>query len=208
MEQKPINEMNLRECNEEIEAAGGRGLKRIDHARNLVDAIRRGKTTGAAAADKAAKRAVKKSKQTAQADKPGTPALTNGQAEDVQIEPMKGGKGASVATKTAKKAARKASRNSNGKSIIADTFRSQYKKDKAHKTESGAPSVHCGDGLASAMAGLDNDTITKVARENKVDAGKWSSLNPGQIRMNLGNVLRGMIRRGEKVTVQGKAVKL
>lgn len=212
---KPTNEMNLRECNEEIEAAGGQAKKRIDHARNLVAGIRSGKTSGKMATEASVKRAVGEVRKNATVATSGQPALTSEQADNTETQPAKGGEEAHVAkaakraaVKAAKRAAVKATRagKSNGKSIVADTFRSQYKKDKSKKTESGAPSVHCGDVLASSMAGLDNDGIAKVARENKVDADKWSKLNFGQIRMNLGNVLRGMIRRGEKVTVSGKSI--
>jgi hypothetical protein len=211
MEQKPINEMTLAECNAELLAAGvSQPKKRIDHARNLVQAIRNGKTTGQAAAEKSAQRAVRKTRKTAVAA-PGQPALTEEQAENTKTEPDKGGEEAPVAkTKKSNKKAPKVrkARTGAGKSIIPDAYRSQYKKVKGVKTESGAPAVHCGDGLAGLMAGLDNDAIAKVGRENKVDVAKWSKLNPGQVRMNLGNVLRGMIRRGEKVTVQGKTAKL
>lgn len=204
---KEIAEMTLSECNAEIEAAGGQAKKRIDHARNLVGAIRSGKTTGAAAAQASAKRAVRKTRNHAVSAEPGQPALTEEQQANTNTQPEKGGEEAPVATKKAAKKVRKAARTSKGKSIIPDAYRKQYKKDKSKKTESGSVVVHCGDGLAVRMAGLDNDAIAKVGRENKVDMAKWAKLNPGQIRMNLGNVLRGKIRRNEDVTIQGKSIK-
>lgn len=51
----------------------------------------------------------------------------------------------------------------------------------------------------------ENDWAVQVAHENRV-AFKWAHLNPGMQRMNLGNVLRGKLRRGEKVQVEGVAV--
>lgn len=51
----------------------------------------------------------------------------------------------------------------------------------------------------------ENDWAVQVAHENRVTF-KWAHLNPGMQRMNLGNVLRGKLRRGEKVQVEGVAV--
>lgn len=44
--------------------------------------------------------------------------------------------------------------------------------------------------------------------ENGVDSGRWMHLNHGMRRMNLGNVLRGMLGRGEKVSIRGKSIKI
>lgn len=43
--------------------------------------------------------------------------------------------------------------------------------------------------------------LQEVADANGVDLGRWDHLNIGQRRMNLGNVLRGMLNRGERVQV-------
>jgi hypothetical protein len=39
--------------------------------------------------------------------------------------------------------------------------------------------------------------------ENGLDLAKWAHLNPGQQRMNLGNVLRARLRRDEPVQIGG-----
>jgi len=113
--------------------------------------------------------------------------------------------------KAAKKAAntRKAKAASSGKGIIGPEYRKEYAVDRKNKTASGNPTVSNGDRIAQAMRGLDLDACSKVAKENKLQDkfSGWAKLNPGQQRMNLGNVLRGLVRKGEGATVQGKAIK-
>lgn len=71
-----------------------------------------------------------------------------------------------------------------------------------------------GDALDTAMrnAWLGADTpevaFLSLCDENGVDSGRWMHLNHGMRRMNLGNVLRGMLKRGEKVTIRGKNIKI
>lgn len=207
---KPVSEMTLTEANQEIEAAGGMRKKRIDHARSLVQAIRSGKVTGPQAAEASAKAAIEKARKV--------------HAKKTDINPLTEEEVTAMATKTetrkpkAKRAHKanthkKPRKTGNGetKSIIPASFRSQYVRDPKIKTESGAATIHNGDPLAKAMAGLTQADFTKIARENGVldrFQGWQESLNPGQCRLNLGNVLRGMARRGEEVTVQGKKIRV
>lgn len=55
--------------------------------------------------------------------------------------------------------------------------------------------------LALEQAQL-GDGLQAVARENRVPF-RWAHLNQGMQRMNLGNVLRGMLARNEPVSVEG-----
>lgn len=80
----------------------------------------------------------------------------------------------------------------------------------SHYKEKYGATQTCGDELASVFAesvtgknGLDLEALAKVQRDNGIDPSRWSSLNPGQQRMNTGNVLRGKIRRGEHVVIDG-----
>jgi hypothetical protein len=72
-------------------------------------------------------------------------------------------------------------------------FRERYTVDKSVRTPSGAYSVSNRDDVAKALNGLDVKQLERVA--TRADVGerwaKWSHLNPGMQRMNLGNVLRG-----------------
>lgn len=71
------------------------------------------------------------------------------------------------------------------------------------------PLQRCGDEVSNALndatrngdGTLDQELLRRVARDNDIDLDRWSHCNPGQKVMNLGNVLRGMARRGEKVTI-------
>lgn len=58
-----------------------------------------------------------------------------------------------------------------------------------------------GDTVAIALKGLEESDLSTVAVVNDIDYGRWSHCNFGQRRMNLSNVLRGKIRRGESVII-------
>lgn len=55
--------------------------------------------------------------------------------------------------------------------------------------------------LADAMLGSES-ALVEIAHENSIEF-RWGHLNRGMQRMNLGNVLRGRLRRGERTTVGG-----
>lgn len=87
-------------------------------------------------------------------------------------------------------------------SIIPDSYRHQYGVDQ-----------NCGDDIAVALKakttdGKGNalmDAVAEVAAANgladKYDNWVARGLNNGQLRMNLGNMLRGKARKGEPVTI-------
>ena len=72
---------------------------------------------------------------------------------------------------------------------------------------------HCGDEIAEVFAEVikgddgkvDAEKLAKVAGQNKIDMAGWAHLNIGMQRMNLGNKLRGMHKKGQTVKI-GKAV--
>ena len=82
-------------------------------------------------------------------------------------------------------------------SVVPDSYKIRYGSDQ-----------NCGDDIADLLKGED---VHGVAAANGIDAeAKWgegrritgkSPLNPGMVRMNLGNVLRGRVKRGEYVVV-------
>lgn len=52
---------------------------------------------------------------------------------------------------------------------------------------------------------LDVDTLFAIAKAHGIDTAKYKGLNNGQLRMNVGNRLRGKLQAGEKITI-GKRV--
>lgn len=92
-------------------------------------------------------------------------------------------------------------------SIVRYAYKAKYKA-------AGHPD-NCGDAMARALteATVEVDALGKphastalmaeVADDNGISDvfSRWSHLNPGQQRMNLGNVLRGMQKRGKTITV-------
>ena len=67
----------------------------------------------------------------------------------------------------------------------------------ASKTAKGTKSLHNGDEVASALAGMPvEDVRAKVAAALGEDPARYDHLNAGQIRMNWGNRLRTAVRKG------------
>jgi hypothetical protein len=91
------------------------------------------------------------------------------------------------------------------RSITAGAVLDHYKLIKDIKTAGGRPSFDIADKAATLLRGhtiqeqyrLVADKLSEITGE-KVSAAslekKYSHLNPGQIRMNLGNKLRGALR--------------
>lgn len=84
------------------------------------------------------------------------------------------------------------------KTVVPFKYRLQY-----------GPDQNCGDTVARLLSDyvrdengkVDTDRLSEVANRNGVDLGKWSHLNLGMVRMNLGNVLRGRVRNGATVHI-------
>jgi len=57
------------------------------------------------------------------------------------------------------------------------------------------------DAVTGADGSCDLDAVRNVAIANDIDPKRWGHLNVGMQRMNLGNVLRAMVKRGEYVIV-------
>lgn len=86
-------------------------------------------------------------------------------------------------------------------SVIPDDYRYRYGADQ-----------NCGDEMARNLTdrvtkpeGVDLEACRDIAARNGIEDrfDQWLArdLNPGMVRMNLGNVLRGKLRRGETVTL-------
>ena len=70
---------------------------------------------------------------------------------------------------------------------------------KRVKSASGGVSFHCGDAVATKLNGLPLERIKTVAASMGFPSDKYDHLNPGQQRMNLGNLLRSAVRRDESL---------
>ena len=64
--------------------------------------------------------------------------------------------------------------------------------------------ANCGDELANALDGIDpaSDVWPRLAADNGIDWSRWSHLNNGMRRMNLGNVLRNMAKKGTRLNLE------
>lgn len=70
-------------------------------------------------------------------------------------------------------------------------------------TKGGRKSINNNDALAIALMGKDSDATFDVLRANGLEPGVWDHLNEGMKKMNAGNKLRALIKKGTPVTVDG-----
>lgn len=56
---------------------------------------------------------------------------------------------------------------------------------------------HCGDEVATALAGATLQSILALTVDLGLYNPKWATLNPGQQRMNAGNRIRGWLKKNE-----------
>jgi len=76
---------------------------------------------------------------------------------------------------------------------------------------SGKRTKNCGDEIAQALDGFTLEEVRKVASDMrdipvKELVAKYEHLNDGQIRMNLGNLIRGAVGKLDKAHDKDKAV--
>jgi len=84
--------------------------------------------------------------------------------------------------------------------VIKEQFRSQFAVVPGLKTATGSAVVaQANDVVTHKLSGLTSDGLQAVAAELGI-TWKWGHLNPGMQRMNLGNVIRGLVRSG-KLTI-------
>lgn len=85
-------------------------------------------------------------------------------------------------------------------------IRANTEKYQRTKAASGAMSQHNGDVVAQTLAGLPLESVLAIA--NKMTStdlsAKYTHLNVGQQRMNLGNRIRGAVSKINKSIVKAK----
>ena len=115
-------------------------------------------------------------------------------------------KAAKVAAKKAvrKEAAKAAPKKANGKKLQQDIVRGISQLNDPKYQEKYGKAANCGDDVAECLkAAVDAGTkLEDVAEANGIE-WRWAHLNKGMQRMNLGNVLRGIVGRGEQQVVIG-----
>ena len=93
----------------------------------------------------------------------------------------------------AAEAEEKTSRN-----VVPKKYRDKYGKDQNNGDE---VAKFLGDFTKNKDGSANKESIHAVAAQNGIDPDRWSTLNIGMQRMNLGNVLRGMIKNGKRVVI-------
>lgn len=83
------------------------------------------------------------------------------------------------------------------KDVVPGKYRDRYK----------ATGGTTGDFVGTELQKIGKDglpALKAVMKENGIPAKRWETLNPGQQRMNLSNVLRSRLFKGEDITILGK----
>lgn len=91
--------------------------------------------------------------------------------------------------------------------VIKPQYRGSFATLEGLKTASGARVIATtNDIVTQVLAGTDTPALMEIAARCGVDF-TWGHVNPGMQRMNLGNRLRSMLRRGEieEGTLRGTA---
>lgn len=84
---------------------------------------------------------------------------------------------------------------------------------QSFKTKAGRDGVMNGDDLGAAVKDAflggksARDAVDALLNDNGLEVGRWAGKNPGMLRMNITNVLRGLRRNGKDVLVRGKKFK-
>jgi len=217
-----VEKMTLEQINNLLTARGmNREFARIDHARNFINKlIEEGKIKMSDIKTTEKAKAEKKPAKTVEAKKEA-PTYTfaeskyNGRAVFTPA-----GKGVITGQDETAKRFRVKLENGTTKNYkessvrfkaVNDQYREGYQHDRSVRTDSGSISIHCGDNVAEGLLGLSEQEVKQVALENGLETryNGWveKDLNAGMLRMNVGNVLRGKVRRNEQVTILGDDVK-
>lgn len=83
------------------------------------------------------------------------------------------------------------------KDVVPSKYRDEYKQ------KGGT----CGDFLGKRLQEIGKDglpALQSIMKENGIPDKRWATMNPGQQRMNLSNVLRSRFLNGEDVHILGK----
>jgi hypothetical protein len=95
------------------------------------------------------------------------------------------------------------SENEDSKSI--EINKGKYKK---FETATGAKSVGCGDKVSTVLGGLGSDHLFEVGEKVLGETNlreKYGHLNFGMQRMNIGNRIRGFIKKRDKEIAKAQA---
>ena len=89
------------------------------------------------------------------------------------------------------------------RSIVKPVYRKRYKPHQDRNGDDFSARLSAAVALYPDLRrpGVDLKKLRKLAEANGVWNDAYASLNPGQQRMNIGNRLRAMLKRGEEVAL-------
>lgn len=88
-----------------------------------------------------------------------------------------------------------------GASVVRAFYKAKYAQLGGNNTD---PIARTLTNLWLASPETQQKAYVDTCKANGLDPQRWAHLNPGMKRMNLSNVLRGIIRNGGTVTIDGE----
>lgn len=84
---------------------------------------------------------------------------------------------------------------------------STYVKSDVRTAGGKRKSIDKGDELARLLRGRPMDELIKICSANNIDTTRWTHLNFGRFRMQVGRALRLIMKKGGTVKIGAKRVK-
>lgn len=91
-----------------------------------------------------------------------------------------------------------------GTSVIDNNVYNKYKRSVVDRGGKKKRVVDNDDRVSVALRGLTLDEVVKAAKDNDIEVKKYP--NAGMLRMNLANIMRGMVRNKRPVIISGKSI--
>lgn len=86
-------------------------------------------------------------------------------------------------------------------------YAGNYVKSDVKTAGGKRKSMDKGDALAQALRGKSVEELSDIATTNKIDVARWTHLNPGRFRMQVGRALRLIIKNGKSIKVGKTTIK-
>lgn len=89
---------------------------------------------------------------------------------------------------------------------IAKGAAQTYARVEGTMTSTGRKCLGVDDTITHALAGGDPTTYEMICKDNKIKYRRYAEFNPGMQRMIIGNILRGKLRKGQPVVLDGETL--
>lgn len=92
--------------------------------------------------------------------------------------------------------------------VQTEVSKTTIRPNTAAMVKTAGGSFHKDDPVGNLLNGLTIEQVLDLAKAAEIDGSKYSHLNVGQQRMNIGNRLRGLLKKDENGNLLAKLTKL